>query len=109
MGQEEKRNKVFNDLVIELYAVEPREMYILGLALEYADMDSYVEEPKNFKEQCINDIFRVKAKSYYRRKLIEYKRRTPDMCKILTQIKECEQNDVMRIKMQFLPAIKLQK
>lgn len=98
-----KRNNIFNELVIELAVTEPRELYILANGIEYANVDNYYEYPQSPLEQSENEIFRIKVKCYYCRKLIEFRKDIPDLRERLTNIRNFEHREVLRIKAIFQP------
>lgn len=103
MSNKEKYNKVFGEMVLKLEATNERELFYLGMAIDYEGLYNYTEEPKSFEEQGKNSIFKIRVTGYYERKLIEFRTDIPDLPKKLHYIREREERDVKMIQMRFIP------
>lgn len=71
---DDKYKNIFKELVVRLNITDVRNFHILALSIEYANISDYTEEPKNKNEQIYNDIFIVKCKYFYQRKMIEFRK-----------------------------------
>lgn len=101
---ETKEEKALKELMIRL-GITPdslQDMLLLGRAIEYANLDYYTT-PDNIrfrKEQIQNDIFFIRATSYFKRKklnpLIEGNRLASQ------RILENEHNEVRLLKVKLL-------
>jgi hypothetical protein len=73
---ETKEEKALKRLMRELgiFNTDLKKMLLLGRAIEYADLDLYTEEEniRHTNEYINNQIFSIKAQSYYNLKRLPY-------------------------------------
>lgn len=94
--KEEQYKKVFGEFCIRENIVKEREMFLLALAMEYANFDTYIHEPKSRQEMAMNEIFKIKVFSFYHRKL------TTDI-KQIQRLQEFEHYQIKILQMKFIP------
>ncbi len=70
--EEGEEKEIFEFLRMVVGAIEERDCLLLMNAMRYADVDTYTVEPKSVKEKILNEIFEIKAVSYFKRKKLEY-------------------------------------
>jgi hypothetical protein len=100
---ETKEEKALKRLMRELgiFNTDLKKMLLLGRAIEYADLDLYTEEEniRHTNEYINNQIFSIKAQSYYNLKRLPYNEDYPRLAK---QIQDYEHREVMFLKAKLL-------
>ena len=64
--------EIFERLRLVVGAFTENDCLLLARAMRYADEETYTAEPKSINERILNEIFEIKAASYYKRKKLEY-------------------------------------
>lgn len=97
---EEKLRHAFPSVaaLISLDLSEPKQIILVIRGMEYANTDNYFIEPKTNVELARNEIFFIKAASYWKRKMLPI-----DAVKQIMAIQKHEHCEVMRIKSRLLP------
>lgn len=100
---ETKEEKALKRLMRELgiFDTDLKNMLLLGRAMEYANLDLYTEEEniRSKNEYINNQIFSIKAQSYYNRKRLPY---NEDYARLANQIQDYEHREVMFLKVKLL-------
>jgi len=97
---EEKLRHAFPSLsaLINLDLSEPKQIILAIRGMEYANTDNYFIEPKTNVEVARNEIFFIKAASYWKRKMLPI-----DAVKQIIAIQKHEHLEVTMIKSRLLP------
>lgn len=95
---EEKTRKAFDFLAIELGIdiSSTREVVMLYRAIEYANPKNYYCEPAATEENVYNQIFLIRAMSYFKRKMINPMER--DGMERINSIRNHEEYSVLSLK-----------
>ncbi len=100
---ETKEEKALKRLMRELGIIDTdlKNMLLLGRAMEYANIDLYTEEEhiRHKNEYINNQIFFIKAQSYYNRKRLPY---NEDYAQLAKQIQDYEHREVIFLKAKLL-------
>ncbi len=98
----EKEKLAFDYLRILLGVVGgDRPIMLIYRAIQYADPLEYFHEPKSKEEAIRREIFLVRARSYWNRKMLEF---NSDNYKQINDIRTYEQHEVTRLRMQLQSA-----
>jgi hypothetical protein len=86
----------FGKFCVKENVINEREMIFVTRAMDYANFDTYIPEPKSKEEIAINDIFEIKVFAFYRRCL------TTDN-QLIKRLREYEHYQVKLLQMKFFP------
>lgn len=99
----ELKQKAISELCVKLGVVSNcfKDIFFVGLAIDYADIDNYIEMPTTPDEGVKREIFFVKAEGFYHRKKISFYNRNAAKEK---QMKIIEMRTVHNLSMRLSPS-----
>ena len=99
-GVTENEKLAFEYLRVLLGVVDgERPLMLIWRAIQYADPLEYFHEPKSVEEAVRREIFLVRARSYWNRKMLEF---NSDNYKQINDILTYEQYEITRLRAQLM-------
>jgi len=99
MGNSYKKASELISVLVNIDFNDDRQMIVLGMAIEYADLSNYIVEIKTVEDSIMNEIFTTKAVLYFKRKMLNP---FTDMVKI-ENIRGYEHRSVAGLRMKLPP------